>query len=144
MDFFFRVLICHSLLTCFLLLFQANVCAYHWISNTMRRSDQSCMYSCHLHWQCLAVGAKGGKAQDTEKSPEAPRVAELDLLRVRWAQSLASLPHRPGQNWCLVWGHMPLTPRYATLSALVFNSCSVSGSGMWLAGHRISKSGDNS
>lgn len=60
-------------------------------------------------------GAKGDKAQDIEKSPEVPRAAEQDLIRVRWAQLLASLPHRPGQNWCLVWGDMPPTPRYVTL-----------------------------
>lgn len=65
---------------------------------------------------------------------------ELLSLTCQWAQSPAILPHRAGQNWCLVWGDVPLFP--VNLSALVFPSLSVLVSGMWLTGHRLSRTGE--
>lgn len=145
MNFLFRVLICCSLLTCFLLLFQANIYACHWI---FKKHHEEVRWKFYLILSsALTVLGSGGlkednRAQNIEEVPRSTKSCWAWPVRVRWAQSSATLPHRPGQNWWLVWGDVP--PSSLSPSALVFPSRSVLVSSTWLASYRLSKTGENS
>lgn len=146
MNFLCRMLIRCSLLTRFLMLFQANTHACPRIFKKHREEVSSKLYLSNpvfctdSAWQHELKD--DNEAQYIEEIPRSSKSWWAWRVRVRWAQSLAALPHGPGQNWCLMWGNVPTSP--VSPSALVLPSCSVLVSGMWLTGSRLSKPGEDS